>query len=236
MSLKVVQSATAAALAVFALAAVLAGMPPVLAQAQAQGAQAHPDLVAPDVLVKTVTLEVVDIIRKDKDIQKGDRKKVIALIETKVLPHFNFTAMTALAMGQSWNKATPEQKKHLTEEFKTLLVRTYSSALSAYSDQKFDFRPLRAKPTDTDVTVNVRVVQAGAQPVTIDYDMEKRPAGWKVWDVRVGGISLVANYRTEFDNLVRESGIDGLIKALQAKNRSLEQPAAVASPTGTAKK
>jgi len=192
--------------------------------------------MAPDVLVKNVTLEVVDILLKDKDIQKGDRKKVIALIETKVLPHFNFQAMTASAVGRNWDKANAEQKARLMEEFKTLLVRTYSSALSAYSDQKFDFRPLRAKPTDTDVTVNVRVIQSGAQPVTIDYDMEKRPAGWKVWDVRVGGISLVANYRTEFDNLVRESGIDGLIKALLAKNRSLEQPAALASPAGAGKK
>jgi phospholipid transport system substrate-binding protein len=122
----------------------------------------------------------------------------------------------------------------LIEEFKTLLVRTYSSAIAAYSNQKLDFRPLRAKPTDTDVTVNVRVLQ-GNQPVTIDYDMEKRPTGWKVWDVRVGGISLVANYRTEFDNQIRERGIDGLIKALQAKNSSNETPT-VAIPGGVQKK
>ena len=199
-------------------------------------AQAPAEIPAPDVLVKTVTLEVVDIIQKDKDIQKGDRKKVIALIETKVLPHFNFQAMTASAVGRSWDKASAEQRMRLNEEFKTLLVRTYSSALSAYSNQKFDFRPLRAKPTDTDVTVNVRVMQSGAQPVTIDYDMEKRPAGWKVWDVRVGGISLVANYRTEFDNLVRESGIDGLIKALQTKNASNDQPPAVVNTAGAPKK
>ena len=199
-------------------------------------AQAPAEVPAPDVLVKTVTLEVVDIIQKDKDIQKGDRKKVIALIETKVLPHFNFQTMTASAVGRNWDKASPEQKSRLNEEFKTLLVRTYSSALAAYSSQKFEFRPLRAKPTDTDVTVNVRVMQSGAQPVTIDYDMEKRPSGWKVWDVRVGGISLVANYRTEFDNLVRESGIDGLVKALQTKNNSLDQPAAVVNPAGAPKK
>lgn len=184
------------------------------------GAQAQE--MAPDVLVKNVTLEVVDILQKDKEI-KGDRKKVIALIETKVLPHFNFQAMSASAVGHNWNKANAEQKGRLTEEFKTLLVRTYSSAIASYSDQKFDFRPLRAKPTDTDVTVNVRVLQSGAQPVTIDYDMEKRPGGWKVWDVRVAGISLVANYRTEFDNQVREAGIEGLIKTLQSKNHSLER-------------
>jgi phospholipid transport system substrate-binding protein len=189
--------------------------------------------IAPDALVKNVTEEVVGIIQND--IKDGDRKKLVALIESKVLPHFNFQAMTASAVGRNWEKATPEQKTRLNDEFRTLLVRTYSSALAAYSTQKFEFRPLRAKPTDTDVTVNVRVMQSGAQPVTIDYDKEKRPSGWKVWDVRVGGISLVANYRTEFDTMIRDSGVDGLIKALQTKNRSLEQQAPVAN-TGGAKK
>lgn len=187
----------------------------------------------PDVLVKTVTLEVVDIIRQDNDIKAGGsaaKKKIMALIEAKVLPHFNFQAMTSSAVGRNWNKASADQKLRLNEEFKTLLVRTYSSALTAYSDQKFDFRPLRAKPTDTDVTVNVRVIQSGAQPVTIDYDMEMRPNGWKVWDVRIAGVSLVANYRTEFDNLVRSGGVDGLIKALHAKNSSLD-PAVAATST-----
>lgn len=224
-----------AALAVVLGAAPFAGLP-AFAQSQAQGAQASPDLMAPDVLVKAVTLEVVDIIQKDKDIQKGDRKKVIALIETKVLPHFNFQAMTASAVGRNWEKASAEQKARIMEEFKTLLIRTYSSALSAYSSQKFDFRPLRSKPTDTDVTVNVRVLQPGNQPVTIDYDMEKRPTGWKVWDVRVGGISLVANYRTEFDNVIRESGVEGLLKALRAKNSSNDAAGVASTPAGAAKK
>jgi phospholipid transport system substrate-binding protein len=174
---------------------------------------------APDALVKNVTLEVVELISKEK----GNRAKVVSVIEEKVLPHFNFTAMTALALGQNWGKASPEQKKRLTEEFRTLLVRTYASALAAYSDQKFDFRPLRAKPTETDVTVNVRVLQPGGQPVTLDYSMEKTANGWKVYDVMVGGVSLVANYRTEFANVVRTSGVDGLIKDLQTKNRSLAE-------------
>jgi phospholipid transport system substrate-binding protein len=180
--------------------------------------------LAPDVLVKNVTTEVVELIAKDKEIRSGGRGKLIQLIESKVLPHFNFSAMTALAMGQNWNKATPEQKKRLIEEFRTLLVRTYASALAAYSEQRFDFRPLRARPTDTDVTVNVRVIQSGAQPVPIDYSMEKTAAGWKVYDVMVGGVSLVANYRTEFNSTVREAGVEGLIKNLQAKNRSMEAP------------
>lgn len=175
----------------------------------------------PDVLVKNVTLEVVDLIARDKDIRSGDRAKLIGLIEAKVLPNFNFTSMTALALGQNWRKATPEQKARLTGEFKTLLVRTYASALAAYSEQKFDFRPLRAKPTDTDVTVQVRVLQPGAQPVPIDYSMEKTAAGWMAYDVMVGGVSLVANYRTEFSSIVRQSGIDGLINDLATKNRSL---------------
>jgi phospholipid transport system substrate-binding protein len=175
-----------------------------------------------DALVKSVTLEVIDIIAKDKEIKAGSRAKLIEVIEAKVLPHFNFGAMTALAMGQNWAKASPEQKKRLIAEFKTLLVRTYASALAAYSEQKFDFRPLRAKPTDTDVTVNVRVLQPGAQAVPIDYSMEKTAGGWKVYDVMVGGVSLVANYRTEFSNTVRASGIDGLIRELEKKN----QPAA----------
>jgi phospholipid transport system substrate-binding protein len=199
------------------LLAFLAGVMPARAQE-----------LAPDQLVKTVTLEVVDLIVKDKEIQSGNRAKLIGLIDAKVLPHFNFNAMTALALGQSWNKATPEQKKRLTEEFRTLLVRTYASALAAYSEQKFDFRPLRAKPTDTDVTVQVRVLQAGAQPVPIDYSMEKTAAGWKVYDVMVGGVSLVANYRTEFNNVVRQSGIDGLVKDLNAKNKGAVAAAAPA--------
>lgn len=189
--------------------------------------------MAPDVLVKNVTLEVVDIVRSDKDIQAGDRKKVVALIEAKVLPHFNFNAMTASAVARHWDKASAEQKARLIDEFRTLLVRTYASSIAAYKDQKFDFRPLRAKPSDTDVTVTVRVVQSGAQPVQLEYDMEKRPNGWKVWDVRVAGISLVANYRTEFDNQVRDGGIDGLIKTLRAKNQSLERSTVAA---GTEKK
>jgi phospholipid transport system substrate-binding protein len=168
-----------------------------------------------------VTLEVVELIVKDKEIKSGNRAKLINVIESRVLPYFNFQAMTALAVGQNWKAASAEQKKQLIEEFKTLLVRTYASALAAYSEQKFDFRPLRAKPTDTDVTVHVRVLQPGAQAVTIDYAMEKTPGGWKVYDVMVGGVSLVANYRTEFTTAIRESGVDGLIKTLHTKNGSL---------------
>jgi phospholipid transport system substrate-binding protein len=194
-----------------------------LAALTALVAPARADMTPPDVLVKNVTLEVVGIIKNDKDIKGGNRKKIIHRIEAKVLPHFDFTTMTATAVGLAWRKATPEQKQRLTEEFKTLLVRTYASALAAYSDQRFDFRPLHARPTDTDVTVQVRIIQPGTQPVSIDYGMEKTAEGWKAYDVVVGGVSLVANYRTEFGSIVRADGIDGLIRNLHAKNESLEK-------------
>lgn len=199
-----------------------------LAFAAAAGAQDTP----PDELVKGVMLEIQGIITQDKELQTGDRRKTIALIEQKALPHFNFTGMTALAVGPAWQKATPEQKKRLTEEFRVLLTRTYASSLSAFREQKFDFRPLRMKPADTDVTVQVRVLQqGGGQPVDLEYDMEKTTRGWKCYDVRVAGISLVVNYRTEFANLVRQGGVDGLINALGTKNQASGSPAA-----GVAKK
>jgi phospholipid transport system substrate-binding protein len=184
-------------------------------------AQAQSEVTPPDELVKTVMLEIADIVRKDKDLKDGDRAKTIALIEEKALPHFNFLGMTSLAVGPAWQKATPEQKKRLAAEFRDLLVRTYASSLTVFRDQNFDFRPLRMRPADTDVTVLVRVLQPGAQPVNIEYDMEKTTRGWKVYDVRVAGISLVVNYRTEFANVVRDKGIDGLIAALAAKNKTL---------------
>jgi phospholipid transport system substrate-binding protein len=177
--------------------------------------------VAPDVLVKNVTHEVIGIVKQDKEIQAGSQKKTVALVEEKVLPHFDFNRMTALAMGQNWRKATPEQQGQLVEQFKTLLVRTYSTALSSYRNQVIDFKPLRAQATDTDVTVRSDVKQPGGEPVSIDYSLEKTPAGWKVYDVVVGGVSLVTTYRDTFTSEVRANGIDGLIKSLSEKNRSL---------------
>ena len=190
--------------------------------AAAAGAQDTP----PGELVKSVMLDIQASVAQDKDLQAGDRDKTIALIEQKALPHFNFVSMTSLAVGPAWQKATPEQKKRLVEGFRGLLTRTYASSVNSFRDQKLDFRPVRMKPADTDVTVQVRVLQSGAQPLNIEYDMEKTVRGWKCYDVRVGGISLVVNYRTEFANLVRESGVDGLIKALEAKNKAAERPAA----------
>jgi phospholipid transport system substrate-binding protein len=176
--------------------------------------------LAPDVLVRTITQEVVAVLKQDKDIQAGDPKKVAELLETKVVPHFNFTRMTRIAMARNWRLASPEQQKELAGEFKTLLVRTYSTAISNYRDQKIDYRPLRAKPEDTEVTVKSEVKQSGSsQPVSIDYEMEKTPNGWKVYDVKVGGVSLVTTYRDTFASEVKDRGVDGLIKSLAAKNR-----------------
>jgi phospholipid transport system substrate-binding protein len=177
----------------------------------------------PDALVKSVTDEVLDIIRKDKDIKAGSTKRAIDLVEQKVLPHFNFTRMTALAVGKDWRQATPEQQKALTEEFRDLLVRTYSNALTAYKNETVDYRPFKMKPGETDVTVRTQIHQPGArQPIKLDYSLEKNGNGWKVYDVVVADVSLVMNYRSSFATEIRNGGIDGLIKTLQAKNRSLE--------------
>jgi phospholipid transport system substrate-binding protein len=184
----------------------------------ASAAQAQ--TVAPDVLVKKITDEVAAAIKKDKDIQAGDTAKAAELIEAKIVPHFNFTRMARIAMARNWRTATPDQQKEIAAEFKTLLVRTYSTALVNYKDQKIDYRPLRAKPEDDEVTVKSEVKPSGAtQPVEIDYEMEKTPNGWKVYDVKVGGVSLVTTYRDTFASEVRERGIEGLIKSLAAKNR-----------------
>lgn len=176
---------------------------------------------APDELVKSVTAEVIEIIKNDQDIQKGDPRKAAQLVQEKVLKHFNFTRMTALAMGISWRQATPEQRRELVEQFRTLLVRTYSTALTSYRDQTIDYPPLRMQPNDTDVTVRSLVRQPGTQPVTIDYRMEKSGGSWKVYDVAVGGVSLVTTYRDTFNTEVRNSGIDGLLKTLMDKNQQL---------------
>ncbi|HSU76557.1 MAG TPA: ABC transporter substrate-binding protein [Burkholderiales bacterium] len=175
---------------------------------------------APDVLVKTITDDVTTMIKKDKDIQAGDTKKAADLIESKIVPHFNFTRLARLAMGRNWRSATPEQQKALASEFKTLLVRTYSTALVNYKGQQIDYKPLRAKPEDSEVTVKSEVKPSGStQPVTIDYELEKTSNGWKIYDVKVEGVSLVTTYRDTFATEVREGGIDGLIKSLAAKNR-----------------
>ena len=181
--------------------------------------------MAPDVLIKKISDEVIEIIKQDKDIRAGNQKKINELVDAKVLPHFNFSHMTALAVGRNWPKANAEQQKMLTSEFRNLLVRTYSSALTTYKNQVIELKPLRAAAGDTDVMVRTQVKQPGTEPVSIDYSMEKTPAGWKVYDVVVGGVSLVTNYRETFNAEIRDGGVDGLIKSLARKNSSLETQA-----------
>lgn len=174
---------------------------------------------APDELVKTVTEEVLTIVRSDKDIQAGNTKKAVSLIETKVLPNFNFTRMTQLAVGREWKNATPVQQKSLSDEFTNLLVRTYSKALTEYRNQNIEYKPFSLKAGETDAKVRTLVRQPGsAKPIELDYSLELQPTGWKVYDIEVAGVSLVTNYRDSFASEIRNNGIDGLIKALQTKN------------------
>lgn len=179
--------------------------------------------VAPDLLVKNTVDEVITILKQDNGIKKGDKDRVLDLIEDKILPHFNFNRMTRLAMGRNWTMAAPEQQKVLVDEFQTLLVRTYSNALTNYRDETIEVMPLTAQSDTKRTTVKTRVIQGrGREPVPIDYSMEKTENGWKVYDVTVAGVSLVTNYRSSFNSEIRRTGVDGLIASISKKNKSLE--------------
>lgn len=173
-----------------------------------------------DALVKSITEDVLTTLRQGKE--AANSRRMADLVETKILPHFDFVRMTQLALAVNWRRASPEQQKVLTQEFKTLLVRTYSTALSSYRDQAVEFKPLRARSEDSEVTVRSEVKQRGAQPIPIDYEMEKTANGWKVFDVKVGGVSLITTYKDDFATQIRESGVDGLIKTLSVKNRQVD--------------
>ena len=176
---------------------------------------------APDALVKRVSQDVLATIKADPLVQAGNQARIREVMETKLLPNFDFARMTSLAMGRNWRAATPEQQQRLTDEFRTLLVRTYSGALNKYRDETIEYKPLRMNPGDTDVTVRTAVVKPGGTPVQIDYTMSKTPSGWKAYDVIVAGVSLVTNYRDEFNEQIRNGGIDGLIKTLADRNRGV---------------
>ncbi|MDR2032981.1 MAG: ABC transporter substrate-binding protein [Azoarcus sp.] len=191
-----------------------------LAAGESAAALAEED-AAPDTLVRHVTDEVLAIVRNDKAIQSGDNRRVLELVHERILPHFNFSRMTMLAVGKDWRGATPEQQRRLTDAFRALLVRTYSNALIQYRDQTIDVKPLRAAPGER-AKVSTEVRQSGAQPISIDYSLEKTPQGWKVFDVIVAGVSLVTNYRGEFGDQIRTGGVDGLIAAIEARNKALE--------------
>jgi phospholipid transport system substrate-binding protein len=183
---------------------------------------------SPDALVKRTTDEVLAIIRADKDIQKGDMRKIVELAEQKVLPHFDFERMTRLAVGRNWSQATPEQKAALVKEFRTLLVRTYSSSLAQYRDQSIEVKPSKVGAQDKDAVVKTAVIQKGGPQIPIDYSMEKAESGWKVFDVTIDGASLVTTYRGTFNDQIARGGLDGLVKLLQDRNRSGEPAKAAA--------
>jgi phospholipid transport system substrate-binding protein len=174
--------------------------------------------LAPDELVRKVTEDVLAAIKSDKDLQAGDRKKALALAEEKILPHVDFREATQIAMGRHWRDATPAQQKQLVDEFRSLLVRIYSSSIDIYRGQTMKVLPLRAGRNDTDVKVRNQYLRDGRPPVAVDYSMLKSPAGWKIYDISVEGISLVLTYRSEFDSVVRAGGIEGLIQRLREKN------------------
>jgi phospholipid transport system substrate-binding protein len=200
------------------LATLLAALAPIAAFAQE----------APDALVRRIGEEVLAVVKSDKDLQAGNSQKVVALAEEKVLPHFDFTRMTRLAVGRNWQQATPEQREALTKEFRTLLVRTYSNSISQYRNQKFVVSPLRSGAEDKDVLVHSAVMQENGPQIPIDYRMEKEGSDWKVYDVVIDGASLVTTYRGSFNDQIQKGGIDGLVKTLRERNAA-PAPAKAAS-------
>ena len=179
-----------------------------------------------DALVKRISQEVLDIAKADKEIQGGNQKRVLEVVEAKILPSVDFQRMTAMAAGRFWREATSEQQKQLTDEFRSLLVYTYSGAISQVKDQKLEFKPLRADPADTEVEVRSQVIQPRGEPVQLNYRLAKTPTGWKIYDVNVLGAWLVETYKGNFAAEINKGGIDGLIKTLSDRNKKLAAAAA----------
>jgi phospholipid transport system substrate-binding protein len=190
--------------------------------ALAFGAQAAaPANEAPDALVKRISQDVIDTAKSDKAIQSGDTKKVMDLVETKILPYVDSQRMTSLAAGRFWREATPEQQKALSEQFRTLLIYTYSGALSQIKNETVEFKPMRAAPDDTDVEVRSQVNMSRGEPIPLNYRVAKTPSGWKIYDINVLGAWLVETYKGTFASEISKGGIDGLIKTLTEKNKTL---------------
>ena len=194
--------------------------------ASAQAPAAAPSaaaIAAPEALVRDLSNEVLATIKADKALASGDVNRVQKLVDEKILPYVDFQKMTQLAVGRGWRQATPEQRTALTREFRTLLVRTYSGALSQVTDHQVQLRPFRAQPTDTDVLVRTNIVASRGDPIQLDYRLEKTDAGWKIYDVNILGVWLVENYKTQFASQINAGGVDGLIKTLTDRNKQLEQ-------------
>lgn len=203
-----------------ALAAALVAAGTAAAQAPAAAPSAT---AAPDALVRDLSNDVLSAIKADKDLKSGDVDRVQKLIDEKILPYVDFQKMTQLAVGRGWRQATPEQRTALTREFRTLLVRTYSGALSQISDHQVQLRPFRAQPNETDVIVRTNVVASRGDPIQLDYRLEKADSGWKIYDINILGVWLVENYKTQFASQISAGGVDGLIKTLADRNRQLTQ-------------
>jgi len=183
-------------------------------------AQSAPDSNTPDGLIKIIVADVITSIKSDPEIQKGNIPRVVDLVEKKIVPHTDMRRTTQLAMGKNWSKASPEQQNQLIMEFKNLLIRTYSGALSQLRDQTVQYKPLRAAPSDTDVVVRT-VVVGKADPIPLDYRLEKTNDGWKVYDINIMGAWLIEAYRNQFTNQISQNGVDGLIRFLQERNAML---------------
>jgi phospholipid transport system substrate-binding protein len=186
-------------------------------------ARAQAPASTPDAMVRDLSNEVLNAIKADKALKSGDANRVQKLVDDKVLPYTDFQKMTQLSVGPGWRNATPEQRAALTREFRMLLVRTYSGALSQISDHKVELRPFRAQPTDTDVIVRTQVVASRGDPIQLDYRLEKTDGGWKIYDINILGVWLIENYKSQFSSQVNSSGIDGLIKTLSERNSQLAQ-------------
>jgi phospholipid transport system substrate-binding protein len=180
---------------------------------------AHAATEAPDEMIRRLSNEVLSNIKADKEVQSGDVRKVVAFVDSKIMPSVNFSRMTASAVGRNWRQATPEQQKRLQDEFKNMLVRTYAGALSQVKDQTISVKPLRAAPGDTEVIVRTEVIGRG-DPIQLDYRMEKSEAGWKIYDLNVLGVWMVETYRTQFAQEISARGIDGLIATLAQRNKN----------------
>jgi phospholipid transport system substrate-binding protein len=182
---------------------------------------AQAEVLAPDALIRKTVDEVIAVIKQDKEIQAGDQKKILALVDAKVLPHFDFERMTQLAVGRPWRTATPEQKQALVREFRNMLVRTYTKVFSVYRDQAVEVKPVKLAADATEATVQTIITKPGAQPIPVNYEMRKVESGWKAYDIFIEGVSMVMSYRGTFTTEIEQNGIDGLIKMLVGKNARL---------------
>ncbi|CAG4919256.1 MlaC/ttg2D family ABC transporter substrate-binding protein [Paraburkholderia gardini] len=178
------------------------------------------DTSSPDGMIKTVTDQVIDAVRSDKSIQSGDISHITKLVNEKILPYTDFRRTTQLAMGRNWRTATPEQQAQVVEQFKMLLIRTYSGALAQVKDQQIQYKPFRANPEDTDVVVR-SVVMNNGQPIELDYRLYKTPQGWRVYDINVLGAWLIQAYQQQFNEQIQQHGVDGLIQFLTQRNQQL---------------